>query len=232
MRAIPPIVHRAAKLAFGDTPVPRQVRIVQEGEMWTKPGGRPLRFTATQVFDVTLPAFSWKARFPLLGPLSLSVVDELRGGRGGLDVRLLGVPLQRQRGPETTVGEALRYLAELPWVPFALLHNDAIRWREVDSRTAEASLETGAGRAAVSIRFADGGEIVRVTSSRPRKVAGEWVPTRWGGAFGSYEALGGIRVPTSAEAHWDLPDGRFRYWRGTVISAELLQGLSEQNGPP
>jgi hypothetical protein len=58
------------------------------------------------------------------------------------------------------------------------------------------------------------------------------VPTPWGGTFGSHETLGEIRVPTSAEAHWDLPDGRFRYWRGTVISAELLQGRSEQNGPP
>jgi len=52
-------------------PFPRQVRITQRGEMWQKPDGQAMRFTATQFLAVERVAFSWQARFPLLGPLAL-----------------------------------------------------------------------------------------------------------------------------------------------------------------
>lgn len=96
---------------------PRQVRIAQEGEMWLKPGGRAMRFAATQSFATERVAFWWRARFPIAGPIALSVIDEYADEDGQLAVHLLGVPLQRQRGPETVAGEALRYLAELPLAP-------------------------------------------------------------------------------------------------------------------
>jgi hypothetical protein len=34
--------------------------------------------------------------------------------------------------------------------------------------------------------------------------------------------FGGVRVPARGEAGWDLPEGRFVYWRGRVIGVELL----------
>jgi hypothetical protein len=58
--------------------------------MWLKPGSRAMRFTATEVFAVDRIAFSWQARFPLLGPLAMRVVDGYADGRGELEVRLLG----------------------------------------------------------------------------------------------------------------------------------------------
>jgi hypothetical protein len=48
------------------------------------------------------------------------------------------------------------------------------------------------------------------------------VPTPWGGEFGAYETLGGIRMPTRAEVYWELSEGRFVYWRGEVTSAQAL----------
>ena len=33
--------------------------------------------------------------------------------------------------------------------------------------------------------------------------------------------VGGIRLPTRAEVRWELPDGPFPYWRGTIASLEL-----------
>ena len=48
------------------------------------------------------------------------------------------------------------------------------------------------------------------------------MPTSWGGDFGGYESLGGIRVPTFGEAWWQLAEGRFVYWRGRVTALDLL----------
>jgi hypothetical protein len=60
----------------------RQVQITQRGQMWLKPGARALSFTAVQHLAVDRVAFSWKARFSLLGPLGLRVVDDYDAGAG------------------------------------------------------------------------------------------------------------------------------------------------------
>ena len=213
----------AERALLVEQPVPRQVRITQAGEMWQKPDARAMRFTATQFFAVERIGFSWQARFSLVGPLALRVIDDYADGDGGLEVRLLGLPLQRQRGPETVAGEALRYLAELPFVPHAIAHNRELEWRGLGERTAEVAGRIAGERLTVELEFDDAGDIVRSSSqSRRRKVGNEWLPTPWGGRFGDYKILGDIRLPTSGEAYWDLPPGRHVYWRGTVLSAELL----------
>lgn len=217
-----PIRRYVERAITADTPIPRRVRITQRGEMWSKPGGRAMRFTATQLLDVDRIAFSWQARFPLLGPIALHVVDAYADGVGTLEVRLFGFSLQRQQGRETTAGEALRYLAELPFVPYAIAHNRELQWREVGERSAEVAACVHGERLTVRHELDADGDIAWSSSPlRPRKVGNEWVPTSWGGRFADYRTLGGIRLPTSAEAFWDLPEGRYVYWRGTVLSASV-----------
>jgi hypothetical protein len=230
-RRLSGVVRHHLERSVPKGPVPRQMRIRQEGEMWLKPGARGMRFTATQFFAVERVAFSWQARFPLLGSLALSVVDEYADGDGRLEVRLFGLPLQRQRGPETVAGEALRYLAELPFVPPAIEHNRELEWRELDQRSAEVAARVRDERLVVKVEVDADGDIVQTSSQmRRRKVDGEWVTTPWGGRFGNYKTLGGMRVPTSGEAYWELPDGRYVYWRGNVISAEPLTEPFWRNG--
>jgi hypothetical protein len=222
-RPLPDLLRRHVERSLPDGPVPRQVRIMQEGHMWQKPGGRAMRFTARQFFAVDRVAFSWQARFPVVGPVAIKVVDEYAAADGRLEVRLLGLPVQRQHGPETVVGEALRYLAELPWVPYALAHNRELEWRELDERSVEVAAHVGAARLVVTVEFDAAGDVVRTSSRmRPRKSGKTWVRTPWGGDFGEYRVLGGLRVPTAGEAYWDLPEGRYVYWRGTVTSLEPL----------
>jgi hypothetical protein len=49
------------------------------------------------------------------------------------------------------------------------------------------------------------------------------VPRPWGGEFRDYDVVGGVRIPTHAEVRWQLPEGPFTYWRGTIASVELVQ---------
>ena len=192
--------------------------------MWLKPGGRAMPFTATQSFAVDRVAFAWQARFRLIGPLALSVVDDFDDGHGQLAVRLFGAPLQRQRGAEVSAGQALRYLAELPWVPPAIVGNPQLEWRGLDGRHAEVAANVAGERLTVTLEFGDAGDVVRARSKlRKRKVDGHWEATAWGGAFREYAQLGSLRLPTAGAAYWELPEGRYVYWRGTVTSAELLE---------
>jgi hypothetical protein len=204
-------------------PVPRKVRITQEGEMWQKPGARAMRFTAVEEFAVERIGFAWQARFPLIPLVAMKVVDEYADGNGQLVARLLGIPVMRQRGPETAVGEALRYLAELPWVPQAIAVNRELRWRELDGREIEVATTVAGQQVAVRFEFDASGDIVRAsTDARPRPVGKTFVATPWGGTFGGYEVVAETRIPTRAEVRWDLPEGPFVYWRGRVTSLESI----------
>jgi hypothetical protein len=202
---------------------PHSVRITQRGRMWLKPRGRSLRFEASGSFEIARVAFSWQARFSFAGPLALSVVDEYVDGAGRLEAPLLGLPVQRQSGREVTRGEVLRYLAELPWAPYAMGRNPELEWRELDADAVEVAAHVGRDHLAVRFDF-EGASIVRASSEmRALRERGEWVQRPWTGEYSSYEILGGMRLPCEAEVSWELASGRFVYWHGRVISAELLE---------
>jgi hypothetical protein len=201
---------------------PAVVRVRQTGEMWKKPGARPMAFEATEEFAVDRVAFSWRARFPIIGPLAMMVIDGFADGAGQLRVSLHGIPLQTQTGPETNVGEAMRYLAELAWAPQAIAANRELDWGDVDERTVEVACDVAAAKAVVRWAFNDAGDLVRATGVRPFPVGKTFVPRRWGGDFAEYIDFGGTRVPSFGEAWWELPETRFVYWRGRVTALELI----------
>ena len=213
---LPELVRRyLARSLSTDAQVPASVRVQQSGEMRQRPDGRATSFRATQTFAVDHVAFSWRARFPLVGPLALTVVDEFADGSGRLRLSLLGIPLRTMTGPETNVGEAMRYLSELPWAPHAMSANRDLSWREVNARTVEVSMSLDGSTAAVALSFDDDGDIVGATGMRPFPVGKAFVPTPWGGDFSNYASFNGTRVPTYGQAWWELPEGRFVYWSAT-----------------
>ena len=223
-RRLPQLVEdylQRAVVAGSETP--RRVRVTQTGEMWWKPGGRSMPFTAVQEFAVEEVAFWWRARFPIVPLVWMRVIDSYTEGTGRLDVKVLGlVPVMRQRGQEINRGELMRYLAELPLVPHAMRANGRLEWREIDARTVEVSTQLGLEQVAIKLEFDNAGDIVRAyTEARPYLKAKTVVPTPWGGVFGAYRELGGFRLPTTAEVSWELPEGPFAYWRGEITSAAV-----------
>ena len=64
---------------------------------------------------------------------------------------------------------------------------------------------------AVKVEFDDTGDIVRARS-----------PARWTGVFCDFRERGGMRMPTRAEASWEVDGARFVYWSGQLTSAAAL----------
>lgn len=188
--------------------------------MLLKRGARPRAFTATEDFAVHRVAFAWRARFAVLGPVSLRVLDSYDGANGRLEVRLLGIPIQRRAGPELAQGEAFRYLAEIAWVPQAMLANSQLTWRELDDHTVEVATTVRDERIAVRLIFDESGDLARTIAERPRLEADN-MATTWIGEYAEYRQLGGIRLPTYGEVRWELSDGPFVYWRARITSVCL-----------
>ncbi|MEZ5102028.1 MAG: DUF6544 family protein [Thermoleophilia bacterium] len=223
MDAVPAGIRAYVERHVGGASAPRLVRLVQRGEMWQRPDARPMPFTATHELHVNELAFRWRARFPVAPLVALRVLDAYERGAGRLEARVLGVPVMRQRGPDVDRGEAIRYLAELAWGPHAMVENAALAWRELDARTYEVSTEAGGRRVAVRLELDEAGDLVRsFCPERPAVEGGQVVERPWEGLNLAYGELAGIRMPVRAEVRWLLPEGPFPYWRGEVLSAELV----------
>lgn len=212
---IPDLLRSFAQRAVPGATVPVTVRLRQRAEMRANPGDHWQPHAAEQVIGVRAPGFVWLARMRLSWPLPVQVLDSYVDGNGRVEVRLFGsLRLAGATGPQVCRGELMRYLAELAWVPHAMLHNPGLSWREVDATTVEVSAEGADGPARIRLVFEDG-DIVRVEADdRPRAVAGGTVPTAWRGSFSDYRQIGGCRIPARAEAGWLLSTGPFVCWQG------------------
>lgn len=202
----------------------RGMRLRQRGEMWLRPGGRALPFEAEQEIAAARVAFRWRARFGIGRLRPLTVVDAAAGGDGFLEGRLAGVRAFRSEGPDVARGEAMRYLAELAWVPHAVRANPELDWTELGPSEVEVATASAGGRAAVRLRFDEAGDVVEASAAdRPRAERGRAVPTAWRGRYWDHGPLGGLRVPRRAEVAWEPPEGPFTYWRAEVTALELVR---------
>ena len=221
-RATPlPVVAAAYLRRVAPDVSARRVWLRQRGAMWRRPGARPLPFTAEQRIEVDRVELMWRARFRLAPAVWMEVEDACVDGRGHLSGRLWGrIRVVHEDGPETTRGEILRYLAEIPWAPFALARNPALRVRELRSDALEVSVPAVGPRCAVELRLDARGDIVESRArGRPRLEGKTVVERPWGGRFWDHAEVDGVRLPRAAEVWWDLPSGRFVYWRARIVSA-------------
>jgi hypothetical protein len=172
-------------------------------------------FTARQTMAVTSCAFHWHARFRPFG--YLSVTDALQAGKGQLDVTALGViPLARRRPcVALTKGEMMRYLAELPYAPDAMLHNRALGWRVI--RPDQLAVRCGPAAMQIEVVFAldvEGRVASATVQDRPRSASPPYQPTPWRAEFSDYRHQLGRWVPFEAKVAWIIDGQQVPYWRG------------------
>jgi len=196
----------------------------QQGEMRFAPDRPWMPFEAEEWFEGSGTDFRWRARVRMAPFVSAQVVDSFEGGRGALTAKLFGIiPVARSHGPEADKGEALRGLSELPWRPFAFREAPGFAWEATAADKLRATFYDGRTRATVEFEVdAEGRVLGGTAASRPRVVGKSVVDTAWSGAFGEYRMFDGLRVPTTAEATWHLPEGPFTYWRGRVVEFRVL----------
>jgi Family of unknown function (DUF6544) len=155
---LPTIVRRFVERNLPEGPLPTFTRVSQRGRMWKAAGSKPMLFTGVAEYQVRRVAFSWRAKFPLAGPLAwLSIVDAHDETGGRMDGRVWGlVPFMPSRGDEVQVGEVSRYVAELPWSPYGIVGNRDLEWREAGGRSIRVA--TSVGPRPIGLTFGFDGE--------------------------------------------------------------------------
>ena len=185
---LPPSVYALALRLGANPEVNRQgVYLEQLGRM--KPLGATswISFTAKQTISLHNCEFDWRAR---TGPFGIiSARDALTEGEGRFDVMALGlIPISRAEHSSPLMrGELMRYLAELPWAPDAILLNSALRWREDGPDRLAVSAGSGATAAEVTLSLDGEGRIAGAFApDRPRSATAPISPTPWRGRFSDY----------------------------------------------
>lgn len=220
----PEVVALARRLGVSDGGGGRLVRLTQSGEMWLRPGSKPLAFKAEQAIAVAELGFLWRAWLTITAGLSMQVIDYTVGGKAGLEGRLLGtLPIIRMTDSDTiSRGEAMRYLAELMWNPDALLLNRRLDWKVINAHTLAVATGDGTRRCEVRLILDEAGDLIGIEADdRPRQDGRVVTNCPWFGRGWDYRTIGGRRIPTQAEVGWLLNGIEFIYWRGRIDSWSL-----------
>lgn len=206
-------------------PLYRSARFEQVGEFAIRPGEwRPMR--AEQRFSIDPPGFVWNASIRLGPGLAMRVLDGYQGGAATMHGAVGGlVTIVNQRNtPGLAEGALLRWLAEAPWLPAALLSARGMRWTPIDDSTARATLVDAGLTVSMDAHFGPGSEITRITAQRYRDVNGRAVLTPFEGRFADYRPVDGMMIPTRIEGTWLLPEGPHPYFRARLSHVVYQDG--------
>jgi hypothetical protein len=190
------------------------INLSAAGEQW-KP------FTAQQRVATGRPGFLWNAKVSMLPGVTVRVVDSYIAGEGWLHAAMLGLfkVASVQGGGEIARSEFMRFLAEAPWYPTALLPSQGVRWDAVDEHSANATLTDGPLTLTLLFGFNDAGLIDSVRAQARGAVVGKKVVMMpWECAMSNYQVRSGMTVPITGQAAWVRPEGRKPYFLGTITS--------------
>ncbi len=226
---VPAPVARYLRLAL-PTPIRiQQVRMQQVGTLRTDASSeRWMAFEAEHVVVPPATGFLWNARVRVAPLLHVRVRDALIDGKGSGQVALLSAFAVSQDGGtlEMNSGSLHRYLAEAVWYPTALLPSPHLRWTEIDTTKALATLTDHGITVSLEFRFAESGEVIGIyTSGRWGTFAGGYRQVAWEGHFRDYRDRGGVIVPTEGDVGWYVNNEWRAVWKGTITSFELRTAL-------
>lgn len=208
----------ALRLGANAQPGKGGVRLRQTGRMKPRLEAKSwMSFTATQTISTRECRFDWCAKAGPFG--AISGRDALTDGEGRFDIVALGfIPIvHAEHSIALMRGELMRYLAELPWAPDAILQNAELRWREDGPETLTVSAGDGETECEVVLSLDSQGRIVSgFAPDRPRSATAPFLPTAWCGHFSDYRLHDGRWLPFAGEVGWEIDGNENLYWQARI----------------
>ena len=173
-------------------------------------------FTATQIVTTQRPGFDWDARIQMALGVNAFVHDAYVLGAGSLHVSLLGLltVADVRDTPAAAQGELLRFFAEMPWYPTALLPSQGVRWEAIDDTSARATFTDAPTTVSLVFRFNAEGTIE--TMRAEARCRDKLTAMPWSGRFWDYSVCNEMLIPLQGEVGWEYPDGIRLYYKGKV----------------
>lgn len=211
----PPLVRAYLRRAIpAGAPRARVVSLRQTGWFRPSPAWPRLELEARQDWRVDAPGLVWSAKLRLLPLFWLGMIDSYIGTGAYLRGKALGlVSVLGQEGRPAKQRLLLRYLAEAPLFPSALVPGPHLVWEALGRGAARAVLTHQGLRASGVFYFnRQGDPSLFVTRQRTRDLGqGRRVRQGWTLTYSHYQDFAGWRLPTRVSAAWRPPEGPFVY---------------------
>jgi hypothetical protein len=233
LQGLPAPVQRYFRLVLKDgQPLIGAATVDMTGTINMSPNGEQWKpFTSTQraVNSVAgsssglRPGFLWNAKVTMFPGVTARVEDSYIAGQGQVIAKLFGLftVAHASGGGEMARGEFMRYFAESPWYPTALLPSQGVRWQAVDDTSANATIVDGPITLTLLFRFNEAGLVASVRAESrgagvAKKGSAEMVMMPWECGLSDYQLRDGMLIPMTGEAAWVRPEGRKVYFVGKV----------------
>lgn len=195
-----------------ETKPPRTLSLTHTGQFRQKPEVDWSDIVGSEFFSIPEPGFVWLGKTRLF-----TAVDAYVAGDGMLRVWLFGrVPIVRAHGEKINQGELLRWVAEAPWYPWALLPSNTISWEAIDDHSARVTAMVDMLRVTGVFTFSADGYPERFTAERYKEDSLE----QWSGTYADYRQAEGVSIPHHVQVTWNLSEGDFTYAKFDVTGAE------------
>ncbi len=228
--ALPSPVARYRAVAVGARAPVTGLTLRHAGTFCMSLTSKPMPIRGTQRFSADPPGFVWSARVRMAPGVWVDARDMAVNGHGSMRVLLdATVPIADARGPEIDQGSALRLLAEMVWYPTALFDARYVTWSAVDANHARASLRFGAEEVSGTFEFGADGLPVQFSAQRFND---KHELRAWGGTYGDWRSVSGMRVPFEAKVSWRLDAGPFTYAHWLVEDMEFDAPRIDPAGAP
>ncbi len=209
-------------LKDGQPPI-RTATIRHEGQFCLNKKWIP--FVSTQHFSARPAGFVWDAKMKMNALIDLSVRDSFLQGRGAMSVRVMSLfsLVDAHDYPNLDAGALMRYLAELAWLPTALLPSKNLKWTAIDDQKALATLSDGGIVVSLEFSFNERAEISGIFTPARFHSSSGGIPQSfpWTGRMWNYERRNGMMIPLEAEVSWQMPDGDAPYYRGKITEIQF-----------
>jgi guanyl-specific ribonuclease Sa len=190
----------------------------QESQIKMKPNQKWMRLQTLQHNYVHEPTRVAYMRAYLMGFIPFEGRDKYRNGAGhmygtlGKMIKIFDVHDQ-----ETAKGAALVLLAEAFVVPSYAIQ-PYIHWEEVDELTAKARFIHNGVDVGGVFHFNEQGEYIRFTTlERPyTSPNGGYEQMDYTIEVRGYQQQGDMKIVCEVSAIWNLPEGDFEYWKGSL----------------
>ncbi|MGE5422542.1 MAG: DUF6544 family protein [Ignavibacteriales bacterium] len=190
-------------------------RLYHVGMMKTKPESAWLPFKAEYYYTIDNPGFIWHADVKAAPIVHLAGRDMLCQGKGNMLIKLFSlITVADGWGPEIDQGTLLRFLAEIVWFPTAAL-SPYIDWKSIDDNKAQATINVDGQSASGTFIFNDEGLPAQFEAQRYMSIDGRYSLEKWIVATSDFKEMNGIIGPASVEVAWDLPSGKFIWFKAT-----------------
>lgn len=198
----------------------RTVYLTQKGRMRAGDQQPWMPLDARQWYTVSPPGFVWDGTMHL-GPLPLARArDQYVYGQGSLVVRAAQIiPVANVAGEEMDQGAMLRYLAEMIWFPAAFLGAN-MDITPIDNRSFQVTLTEDSRSVSGQMHIDEEGRLTRIEAERYRMIDGGFELCHWSAIVTEYGEFEGLRLPSRAQALWQLESGELPYFDVAITHLE------------